>query len=230
MSVLTLYTLNLSKMIDLSKYKVHDLTHTFSEQIAGFSTTPARTLTEDGWNATWLKIYSHAGTHMDAPFHFEVSNQTIDQFQPKEVMGKAWVIKIEITKAQQLLEIGDLGEVAEQFQAGDSLLLHTDWSQKIKNAEEYKDHLPRISQSLAMWCVENRVKMLGVEPPSVADVNNLPEVTEIHEILLGGKVIIIEGLKNLDQIQREAVFLIALPLKYKNGDGAPARVIALEEL
>lgn len=217
-------------MIDLSKYKVHDLTHTFSEQIAGFSTTPARVIAENGWNATWLKIYSHAGTHMDAPFHFEVSDQTIDQFQPKEVMGKAWVVEIKISKGQQLLEISDLGEVIGKFQVGDSLLLHTNWSQKIEDATTYKNQLPRISKELATWCVENQVKMLGVEPPSVADVNNLPEVTEIHEILLGGKVIIIEGLKNLNQIKSETVFLIALPIKYKNGDGAPARVIALEEL
>jgi len=217
-------------MIDLSKYKIHDLTHTFSEQIAGFFTTPARTLTEDGWNATWLKIYSHAGTHMDAPFHFEVSEQTIEQYQPKEVMGKAWIVKIEITQVQQLLEVSDLGTVVAKLQAGDSLLLHTNWSEKVGDTQKYKDHLPRISKALATWCVKNQVKMLGVEPPSVADVNNLPEVTEIHKILLGGKVIIIEGLKNLDQIKRETVFLIALPLKFEKGDGAPARVIALEDI
>jgi kynurenine formamidase len=70
--------------------------------------------------------------------------------------------------------------------------------------------------------------MLGVEPPSVADVNNLPEVTKIHEILLGGGITIIEGLCNLDQIKAEFVTLIALPIKYKNGDGAPARVVAIE--
>ena len=71
--------------------------------------------------------------------------------------------------------------------------------------------------------------MLGVEPPSVADVNNLEEVTEIHRILLDGDVIIIEGLTNLRQIRRDQVVLIALPLKVEGGDGAPARVIALEE-
>jgi kynurenine formamidase len=63
----------------------------------------------------------------------------------------------------------------------------------------------------------------------VADVNDLPEVTRIHEILLGGNVIIIEGLTNLGNIKRELVDLIALPLKIAQGDGAPARVIALEE-
>ncbi|MEM6698052.1 MAG: cyclase family protein, partial [Bacteroidota bacterium] len=56
----------------------------------------------------------------------------------------------------------------------------TNWSQKIEDTTTYKNQLPRISKELATWCVENQVKMLGVEPPSVADVNNLPEVTEIH--------------------------------------------------
>jgi kynurenine formamidase len=67
------------------------------------------------------------------------------------------------------------------------------------------------------------------EPSSVDDVNNLEEVTKIHEILLSGGVIIIEGLTNLSNIKRELVDLIALPLKIAQGDGAPTRVIALEE-
>jgi kynurenine formamidase len=70
--------------------------------------------------------------------------------------------------------------------------------------------------------------MLGVEPPSVADVNNLAEVTQIHHLLFQGKVIIIEGLTNLSALSQNKIWLMALPLKIKEGDGAPARVIGLE--
>ncbi|MFK7983915.1 MAG: cyclase family protein, partial [Saprospiraceae bacterium] len=131
-------------------------------------------------------------------------------------------------QSQQLLTVAELGKVATQFQKGDGLLLHTDWS-KYLGQVTYRNELPRISKELAQWCVQHQVKMLGVEPPSVADVNNLEEVTNIHHILLKGEVIIIEGLTNLDRIQKKQVLLIALPLKIKGGDGAPARVIALEE-
>jgi kynurenine formamidase len=62
----------------------------------------------------------------------------------------------------------------------------------------------------------------------VADVNNLEELTNIHRILLGGGVIIVEGLTNLDQISSQVVTLAAFPLKIAGGDGAPARVIAFE--
>jgi kynurenine formamidase len=38
---------------------------------------------------------------------------------------------------------------------------------------------------------------------------------------------IVEGLTNLKAVSKENVKLIALPLKIKEGDGAPVRVLAM---
>ena len=89
--------------------------------------------------------------------------------------------------------------------------------------------MPGIHESLANWFVGQGINLLAVEPPSIADVMDVAEVTKIHEILLGGDIIIVEGLTNLDAVSEEKVKLIALPLKIKGGDGAPARVIAMEK-
>ena len=215
-------------MIDLSKYHFHDLTLSYSEKIAGYDFEIAKTIDRDGWNARILHIYSHAGTHMDAPVHFGVGDDTIDRYKPTQLMGAAWVVTIPIHESNQLLTVNDLGNVTSQFKNGESLIIRTGWSQYV-GKDKYRNELPRISVSLAKWCVENEVKILGVEPPSVADVNKLDEVTQIHEILLRGKVIIVEGLTNLAAISKNKVFLVALPLKIKEGDGSPARVIAFEE-
>ena len=67
---------------------------------------------------------------------------------------------------------------------------------------------------------------MGVEPPSVADVNNIAEVTEIHRILLGADITIVEGLKNLHTIEQDQIEFIALPLKLRDGDGSPVRALA----
>ena len=216
-------------MFDPTTHRLHDLSLSLNESVAGFSSRPARKLAEDGWNASWLEIYSHAGTHMDAPFHFEVNEQTIDQFAPADLMGRAWLVRVDIHQPRQLLEVSDLGDLAAKWQPKDSLLLQTRWSHKL-GSSAYRDALPRISEELAAWCVEQQVKILGVEPPSVADVNDLEEVTHIHQILLGGGVIIVEGLTGLEHIKRESVFLQAFPLKISGGDGAPARVIAWEAI
>ncbi|MEM9928327.1 MAG: cyclase family protein [Bacteroidota bacterium] len=217
-------------MINFQAYHLHDLTHTYTDGLPGYSRAVARTRERDGWNASWLRLYSHAGTHMDAPLHFDAGPGTIDQLTPEQLTGKAWLIRVSIKEDQALLGINILAPILDRWQPGDSLLIHTTWARLFANDyDRWRNALPRISVELAEWCVTNGVKMLGVEPPSVADVNNLPEVTKIHEILLTANVIIIEGLTGLDRIKRDCVDLIALPLKIAGGDGAPARVIALEE-
>ncbi|MBX2842335.1 MAG: cyclase family protein [Flammeovirgaceae bacterium] len=206
-----------------------DLTMTYHEQMPGVKFETARKLDKDGWNAKDLHLYSHAGTHMDAPFHFGVSNNFINEFTPNDCTGKAWVVDASDVGNSALVEIHHLREIEKEFSEGDSLLIKTGWSKFADQPEIYRNQLPRISEKLAVWCVENYVKMLGVEPPSVADVNNLKEVTSIHQILLGGNVIIVEGLCNLDLISGNCCQFMALPIKIKNGDGAPCRAIAWKE-
>ena len=208
--------------------RIVDLTLNFNNRMKGFSKKTAKTIDEVGWNASTLTFYSHCGTHMDAPIHFNVSDQTIDKIPISEFVGRAWVVNLKGIKSKDLITPDLIPEsIKKHFLAGDSLIFWTGWSNFV-NTAKYRDDLPRISRDLALWCVDNKVKMIGVEPPSVADVNNLKEVTEIHQILLKS-VIIIEGLTNIESLQSNCVELIALPLKIENGDGSPARVIAIEK-
>lgn len=204
-----------------------DLTLSLADGQRGVAFETARTVEKDGWNARTLHLYSHCGTHMDSPLHFGVSEQTIDEFPLSDCMGKAWVVRIAGDCTRRLLTVSDLGGVAETLQPGDSLLLQTGWSHFV-NEDKYRDALPRISEELAKWCVDKGVKILGVEPPSVADVHNLEEVTRIHRILLSGGVIIVEGLTHLALLKGPKVYFMALPLKIAGGDGAPVRALAFE--
>ncbi len=199
-----------------------DLTLTLHEGIDGVDFEQKFTVARAGWNARTWHLYSHIGTHMDSPFHFEASNQTIDQIPLSQCRGRARIVRLTNVASQALIEVKDLGKVADDFQPGDSLLIQTLWSQYF-GKPTFRDELPRISAELARWCVDRGVRMLGVEAPSVADVNNLREVTEVHRILLGGNVIIVEGLTNLDQVLDDVVDFWAMPLKLEAGDGSPCR-------
>ena len=214
-------------MQDTHQKQIIDLTRVISDGDSGVQLSTVKTVKDDGWNAKTLQLYSHSGTHMDAPFHFEVNEQTIDVIPVNRFIGKAWVIDLSPIASSHLITINDLGPLANQINEGESLLLKTGWNVHFGTAK-YRDELPRISTELANWCGEKKINMIGVEPPSVADVNNIEEVTEIHHILMKNDILIIEGLVNLEQIQSNSVTLIALPLKINNGDGAPARVIAIE--
>ena len=209
-----------------------DLTLPLREGSRGIAWEPARTLEKDGWNARTLHLYSHAGTHMDAPVHFGVGTQTIDQIPLQSCMGRAHLADLTPTQPSALLSVAALGETAEQVEAGDMLLLRTDWSRFAQETDgkTYRDALPRISEELAHWCVRRGVKLLGVEPPSVADVHQLPEVTRIHRILFEGGVVIVEGLRGLDLIRNSPCFFAALPLPVTGGDGCLCRAFAIDDV
>ena len=204
-----------------------DLSLPISAEMPGVEISTARRLEEDGWNATTLSLYSHCGTHMDAPRHFLADGKTLDEQDLAAVVGPAMIVDLSPATPKQLITVDDMRAVADDVQPGSRILFRTDWHQRF-GTPEYRDELPRISLELAKWLVEKQVALIGVEPPSVADVNNKEELTEVHQTLFHGNVVIVEGLANLDQITQPTVLFVALPMNIEGGDGSPVRAIAFD--
>lgn len=208
--------------------QIVDLTLTLRSGMRGVEFEKLHTINEHGWNSRMLHLYSHCGTHMDAPTHFDADDLTIDRIPLERCVVPAWVIDLPAIKPNELISISHLGSRADRVVPHEGLLLRTGWSNHIDRPDFYRDAMPRISRKLAEWLIERRIRLLGVESPSVAAVNCLEEVTEIHRILLGNKVVIVEGLANLHALQQERVLFCALPLKIEGGDGSPCRAFAVE--
>jgi len=208
--------------------RVIDLSLEIDEKMRGVSIRTAKTLSADGWNATHLFLYSHSGTHMDAPRHFIENAASIDAQTLDVCRGPAKVLNLTPIRPRELITVEHVARWADAIRPGDRLLLRTDWHRR-HGTDAYRDELPRISVELARWLVEKKVALIGVEPPSVADVNNIAELTEVHRILFEGNIVIVEGLAHLDKILRSEVEFVALPLKVAGGDGTPVRAVAVEQ-
>lgn len=210
--------------------RIIDLTLTLYNGIRGLETEPKTTFAEIGCNTTTLHLYSHAGTHMDAPLHFVHGGDTIDNINLGVCIGPAEVIDLTHKEPNSKIHVEDLAPHTERIQPGVRLLLRTDWYRHAE-MEDYRPEMPRISAELATWLVERRVALLGVETPSVASLRMGigAEITEVHQILLNGGVVIVEALANLDQLQRDTIHLTVLPLKIRGCDGSPVRAVAIEE-
>ncbi len=208
--------------------RVIDLSLPVNNRMPGVDIADAKRLERDGWNASTLSLYSHCGTHMDAPFHFLPDGATLDQQDLNVCVGSATIVNVAPAAPQQLITVADLGELADDVEPGARLLFRTDWYKRC-GTPEYRELLPRISLELAEWLVEHQVALIGVEPPSVADVNNMQELTDVHQTLFRGNVLIVEGLAHLDQIQSAEFDFIALPMQITGGDGSPVRAIAIEK-
>lgn len=209
--------------------RIVDLSLPINNEMPGVEVSTARTLENDGWNATTLQLYSHCGTHMDAPCHFLPGGATLDQQDLSVCVGPAEVLNLAPTTASQLIDLPDIEPFKDRITRGSRLLFRTDWHKQYPSPE-YRSSLPRISLPLAEWLVETEVAMIGVEGPSVADVNNMEELTAVHQTLFRGNVLIVEALAHLDQLTQDTVHFIGLPLKVTGGDGTPIRAIAIEDI
>ncbi len=210
-----------------SHRQIIDLSLPVDSRLPNATVEPLKSIEVNGWNATTLRLYSHCGTHMDAPRHFLPAGQTLDQLNLQACCGVARVVNLAPVEPAELITIQRFQAAAgESLSPGERILLRTDWYRRYPDPE-YRDALPRISIELARWFVDHQVRLIGVEPPSVADVNNRVELTEVHQTLFRGGIVIVEGLANLDQVNVSKVEFVALPLRISGGDGCPVRAIAI---
>ena len=136
-----------------------DLTLTLHDGQRGVTLETAMTIDADGRNACTLHLNSHAGTHRDAPTHFygddelvqgrPASEQTIESMSLTSCIGPARVVDLPGLSPREVLHVNRLGEVAENFVPGESLLLWTGWSAYVNEPATYRDGLPRIANDLA---------------------------------------------------------------------------------
>ncbi len=207
--------------------RVVDLTLTHYHGMRGVQIQPHTTIGQEGYNTTTLTLYSHAGTHMDAPRHFLDGGRTIDHLELAKCVGPALVIDLSHKAPNSLITVADLAAQAGHIEPGSRLLLRTDWDRHAEQPD-YRTHFPRISPELATWLVDRGVWLIGLETPSVASLQDKVELTTVHQTLLRGEVVIVECLANLRDLP-PAVTFIALPLKIDQGDGSPIRAVALIE-
>ena len=79
--------------------------------------------------------------------------------------------------------------------------------------------------------IERDPKMVGVDFFSAdLPVPRRPKdfTWPVHHLLLGNGILIAENLANLTAVAGRRLTISAFPLKIKGGDGAPARIFALE--
>jgi kynurenine formamidase len=177
-------------------------------------------------NISELRLATHAGTHVDAPWHFVPNGRTIDQIPLADLCGPAVVVPID-RQAREPIPASDLAASPEPVRAGDIVVLATGWGEKFQ-APAYEEH-PYVSEEAARWLVEHRVKMLGLDLITV----DLPQAMRpspfgypVHHTLLENDVLIIENMANLRDLRGRRVTLYAFPLAIRGADGAQARVVA----
>lgn len=161
----------------------------------------------DVCNLTQLSMCAHNGTHADAPFHFLNDGKTIDQLGLVPFVGDCFVARHDgnVTAA----DAAGIMEKAKSAGAAERILIA---GKAIVTAEA------------ARVFAEAGIKLLGNESQTVGP-EEAPK--EVHLILLGAEVVLLEGIV-LDNVDEGRYFLSAAPLNLGGCDGAPCRAYLIK--
>ena len=202
--------------IDVS-VPIHNGMHHWPGDPPPFITNHVSTKKGDVCNVSAIYTSSHMGTHMDAPLHFLDGAKSMDALPWDAVIGPARLVEIKDKTAIKPAELKKL-----KPRKGERLLFKTPNSARSWKKETFDRDFVYIAKESAKYLIDCGVRTVGVDYLSVGGFYK--DGIETHHILLGAEVWIIEGL-NFANAKPGDYDLICLPIKFRNGDGAPARCL-----
>ncbi|MCP4296747.1 MAG: cyclase family protein [Proteobacteria bacterium] len=208
-----------------------DLSHTIEDGMPVFpgSTSPEvidlELYAEHGVYVQQYKIDGHVGTHIDVPAHLINDGGSTASMEISDFHGTARVLDCRDYEAGPSIDKEILDQLKEP-ELPDFLIFYTGWS-KLWGQRKYYRNFPVISQGLAQFLSQSKIKGLGLDTISIDSMqdSHLPN----HKTILGSDKIIIENLTNLQELIGRKFLLSCFPLKFFNGDGSPVRAVAMDE-
>jgi arylformamidase len=169
----------------------------------------------DDVNATALTVSVHAGTHVDAPFHFLPGGVGIDSIPLERFMGPALVHQVD---ADRLITEAHVKEIP--LDGATRVLFKTRNSQLLKRRDFVPDFVA-FSVEAARALVARGVRLVGLDYLSVAHADTQ---VPVHRAFLDHGVVLLEGI-DLSGISPGRYELICFPLRLRGLDGAPCRAV-----
>ena len=153
---------------------------------------------------------SHCGTHIDAPAHLARCSTSVDDIPLNRLILPAVVVDC---RGKRKIEEAFIENLSLD---GKALILKT-LSYRTETSVGSMEY-SYISPDTAELAVSRGLRTLGIDTFSV----DPPDSADVHEILLGASIPILENLL-LDDVLPGHYLLICFPLKITEGDGAPVR-------
>lgn len=196
-----------------------------------------------------FKSPEHAGTHVDAPFHFNKNGITVDQISLQQLIAPCKVIDIEEkceNDRDYSLSVEDIVQFEEKYgslEPNDIVLIRTGWHHKYGlgskqylgyeesidgpyDSSKHELSFPGIGLEAANYLVLRRVTAVGLDTASLD--SGKCQAFLAHTTLLGAGIYGIENVnQEIARLPPIGSTLMVMPMKLVGGTGSPSRVIAL---
>ena len=205
--------------------KLIDLSHPLEHGQQTFPLDPKLCIAPYGdrktlrYNISQISMGTHQGTHLDAMYHFIDDGKTLDQMPLDWFYGPARLLRIP-KQAGDEITVDDFKPFEEHLLKGAKIIYETGWHRNF-GAENFFTEFPSMTLEAAEYLASRELRLIGMDTPTPSQ-----DWYEVHHVLLGEEIVIVESLTGLDQLPDEFVFM-GFPLNIKGRDGSPIRAVAM---
>ena len=175
-------------------------------------------------NMKYFCMSGHQGTHCDAPIHLKAGMLHLDEIPLERFMGWARVLDFTEKQLGDHISAGDLE--SRGVKDCERILICTGWDRYFDPWDPTyfdMDH-PHFSAEAIDWVLQHKLELVGMDVPSTDPyLADHPEIFRERDNF----PIVIELMTNLDKIVGREVYLMALPLNVRDGDGSWMRAVEM---
>mgnify|MGYP006297268641 CR=1 FL=1 len=187
-------------------------------------------------NTTAIRVFSHSGSHLDSPKHFNDKGPAAAELDVgKYVFERPRVISVPKSDGEAITK-EELSPHADKIADADLLCFRTGWSVMRKaDPQRYVQTGPLLAPEGAQYLIDNfpNLRALAIDAVSIGSADPALEKDTVatHQILLGTHrdddryLLILEDLV-IDEKLENAIRIYAWPLWIEGSDGSPCTFVA----
>ena len=182
--------------------------------------------------ALHLSLSDHAGTHVDAPCHFNPDQEapSIDQVPLENFYTEAICLDLSHVPLKHQITVAEMEEAlaksGEKIKQRDTVLIDMGVNKRLLGKPGYLHDFPGLHVDAVHWLADKGILMFGVEAVSPAPEGE-PNF-KAHMACAERGITHIECLWNLDKLVGKGRFrFIGFPLKIRGGTASPIRAVAI---
>jgi kynurenine formamidase len=222
-------------MFRLLSYTLRPDSPTWPGSPAAAKTEPFDSIASgDVANTTVLHLFSHSGTHLDAPKHFNDAGACAFQVPIENYVFSAPLV-LEVPKQDHgAISKAELEPYADQLANADLAMLRTGWSDmRDRDGVRYGSKGPFLEPDGARYLIDGfpNLKGVAIDAVSIATPDFPDEAVETHQILTGlgradGRFLLILEDLRIDSDLGNASRIYSWPLLIEGSDGSPCTIVA----
>lgn len=198
-----------------------------------------------GWATERVRTSTHAGTHVDAPWHYAPASggkpsRRIDECPLEWYFGRGVVLNMTHKKSGETVSAQDvkdaLAALDYTLSYGDIVCIRYDTDKTFGTAAYWGEH-PGLSAEAVRFILDQGVKVIGVDSPGFdipfaktkakfADSHDKSILWEAHCAGIDYDYSHIEKLGNLDKVPEKGFYISCFPVNLYQGSASWSRVVA----